>query len=279
MTSFSATRFKIGMAAAASVITTIGLVAVPQQGMGAASTRVEVAAVQLDAVLAAEATALVLSAPENDSAATTPIPDASMIQEAVGAAVSGIGETLTNIGRTILDAIGLVIAPIWWLAMPVTYGLYLDTRRRQSPGALYIGTVFDAGGWLMAPFKLGTVLFGRAGSSPAASTPNPARSENAVTPADAQIVEAAPAESLELPRPTSDSSTEPTVRPTARAKVSAPRAKAPLPLSAAATAHTDETATVPDGDTPSAGRANATTSKADAQRAKSPEMTKAGPRN
>ena len=53
MTSFSATRYKIGMAAAASVITTVGLVAVPQQGMGAASTRVEVMAVQLDAVLAA----------------------------------------------------------------------------------------------------------------------------------------------------------------------------------------------------------------------------------
>ena len=279
MTSFSATRYKIGMAAAASVITTIGLVAVPQQGMGAASTRVEVMAVQLDAVLTAEVSALVLSAPETDSAATTSVPDASTIQDAVGAAVSGIGETLTNIGRTILDAIGLVIAPIWWLAMPVTYGLYLDTLRRQSPGALYIGTVFDFGGWLFAPFNLGTVLFGRAGSSPAASTPNPARSAEAVTSDHTQAVDPAPAESLEVLRPTSDSSTEPIVRPTARAKVSAPRAKAPLPLSAAATAHAGETATVPDGDTPSAGRANARTSKADAQRAKSPEMTKAGPRN
>lgn len=279
MTSFSAKCFKIGMAAAASVITTVGLVAVPQQGMGAASTRVEVMAVQLEAVLAAEVSALALAVPETDSAASVPVPDARMIPDSVNAVVSGIGETLTNIGRTILDAVGLVIAPIWWLAMPVTYGIYLDTRRRQSPGSYYIATVFDAGGWLMAPLKLGTVLFGPPASSPAASGSNPARSANAVSPDGAQTVEAVPAESLELLRPAADSSTEPTVRPTARAKVSAPRAKAPLPLSAAASAHADEAATTSDADTPSAGRAKATTSKADRQRANRAEMTKAGPRH
>jgi hypothetical protein len=271
MTSFSATRYKIGMAAAASVITTVGLVAVPQQGMGAASTRVEVMAVQLDAVLAAEATALVLSAPETDSAATTPIPDASTIQEAVGAAVSGIGETLTNIGRTILDAIGFVIAPIWWLAVPVTYGLYLDTRRRQYEGSNYIPTVIDAAGWLFAPFNLGTVFFGRAGLSNAASG---AASEESRTPA-APIAEFAPVEtSLHV-----DAIAVPTTRPTSRVKVSAPRAKAALPLSAAATAHAGEAATAPAAETPGAGRGKADTSKADAQRANRAEVTKAGPRN
>lgn len=270
MTSFSATRFKIGMAAAASVITTVGLVAVPQQGMGAASTRAEVMAVQLDAVLTAEVSSLVLSVPETDSTASTPIPDASTIQEAVDAAVSGIASTLTVIGRTILDTIGFVIAPLWWLAAPVTYGIYLETRRQQYEGSYYIPTVIDAVGWLFAPLNLGTVFFGRAGSSSAASS---AAAEESRTPA-APIVESAPAEtSLRV-----DSTTVPTLRPTARAKVSAPRAKDPLPLSAAATAHTDETGTAPAAETPGAGRGKANTSKAEAQRANRAEMTKAGPR-
>jgi hypothetical protein len=276
MTSFSATRYKIGMAAAASVITTVGLVAVPQQGMGAASTRAEVAAVQLDAVLTAEVSALVLSAPETDSAATTPIPDASTIQDAVGAAVSGIQQALWTVGVLVGTVVGFAIAPLWWLAHPVTFPFYMRmTKPEAFSSPNYITNGFDTIPWLMAPLFLGfSISRGLAQSGPTA-----ARSAEAVTSDHAQAVDAAPVESVDVPRPTSDSSTEPTVRPTARAKVSAPRAKAPLPLSAAATAHTDETATVPDGDTPSAGRANATTSKADAQRAKSPEMTKAGPRN
>lgn len=270
MTSFSATRYKVGVAAAASVITTIGLVAVPEQA-GATSFRADVAVVQLDAVLAAEVSALALSAPETDSATT------SAISAAAQAAASGIGETLTNIGRMVLDAIGFVIAPIWWLAMPVTYGIYLDTRRRQSPGSYYIGTVFDVGGWLFAPFNLGTVFFGRAGSSPAESSPSSARSAEAVTPADTHIVEAVTAESPEALRPTSTA--ESPARPRARAKVSVPRAKATPPLSAAASEHSDETATVPDTETPSAGRGKANTPKAEAQRPNRPEMTKAGPRH
>lgn len=271
-------RYRIGIAAAASVVMTAGLVAIPQQGVGVGSARVAVAAVQLDAVLAAEVSALALAVPETDSAATTPIPDTSTIQEAVGAAVSGIGGTLTDIGRTILDAIGLVLAPIWWLAAPVTYGFYLETRRRQYPGT-YIPTVFDAAGWFAAPLYLGTVLFGPAGSSPAASGPTAARSAEAVTPDGTQTVAAASAESLEVLRPASDPTTDPAVRPTARAKVSAPRAKTPVPLSAATTAQADEAATVPAAETPSAGRGKAITSKSDAQRANRAEMTKAGPRH
>lgn len=244
-------RYKVGMAAAASVITTIGLVGVPQQEVGGASARVEVAAVHLDAVLAAEVSAIVLSVPENDSAATIPVPDARTIQEVVDAAVSGIAGVLTVIGRTVLDAVGFVIAPLWWLAVPVTYGIDLETRRRQSSGP-YIATIIDAAGWLVAPFNLGTVIFGRAGSNPAASTPEPARS--------AQTVDAGPS-------------------PNPRAKISAPHSKATVPLSAAASEHSDETATVPDTETPSAGRGKANTPKAEAQRPNRPEMTKAEPRN
>lgn len=267
MTSFSATRCKVGVAAAASVITTIGLVAVPQEGMGAASTRVEVATVQLDAILAAEVSSLVLSAPETDSAATTPIPDASTIQEAVGAATSGIAATLTGIGRTILDVIGFAIAPLWWLALPVTYGIYLETRRQQSQGS-YIPTVLDAAGWMFAPFNLGTVLFGRAGSSTAAPG---AAAEEWRSP-DALNVEFAPAETSLRAVFT----TEPTLRPNSRAKVSAPRAKTTVPPSAAVSTHAGEA--VPHPDAPSAGRGKAATSKADRQRASVSEVTKAGPR-
>lgn len=277
MTSFSATRYKIGMAAAASVITTVGLVAVPQQGMGAASTRVEVMALQLDAVLTAEVSALALSMAETDSAASTPIPDARTVQEAMDAAVSGIAGMLTVIGRTVLDAVGFVIAPLWWLAVPVTYGIYLETRRRQSSGT-YIPTIIDAAGWLFAPFNLGTVFFGRAGSSPAESSPNPARSAEALTPDHGRTVDPAPAESLEVLRPTSALTSEPTLRPTVRAKVSAPRTKAPVPLSAAATPPAEATAPAPDAETPNAGRGTATTSKSDRQRTNRPEVTKAGPR-
>lgn len=268
MTSFSATRYKIGMAAAASVITTIGLVAVPQQGMGAASTRVEVMAVQLDAVLAAEVSALVLSVPETDSAATTPIPDARTIQDAVDATVLGIRQALWTVGVLAGTVVGFAIAPLWWLAQPVTFPFYMRmTRPEYFSSPNYIVTGFDTIPWLMAPLFLGFSVF----QSPAASTPSPARS--------AQTADAAPAESPDLLRPTSAATVEPTLRPNSRAKVSAPRAKATVPLNAAASADTDETATVPDTETPSAGRGKATASTADRQRASKAEMTKAEPRN
>jgi len=266
MTIFRATRYKVGTAAAAIVITTIGLVSVPQHGTGIASARVETALVQIDAVLAAEATALVLSAPEKDSAATTPIPAASTIQEAANAAELGIGQVLTDIGRAILNIIGFVIAPVWWLAMPVTYGLYLDIRRRQYQGSNYIPTVLDAAGWTVAPLALGYLILGFPVSNPAAST-----SDSTVGPV--------PAEGVEVLRPTSAPIAEPTARRHPRAKVFAPRAKTTVPLGAAATARADETAVDPGTDSPSAGRAKATTSKSDRQRGNRHEVMKAGTRN
>ncbi len=275
MTSFSATRYKIGMAAAASVITTVGLVAVPQQGMGAASTRVEVMAVQLDAVLTAEVSALALSVAETDSAASTPIPDASTIQESVGAAVSGIQQALWTVGVLVGTVVGFAIAPLWWLAHPVTFPFYMRMTKPESfSSPNYITNGFDTIPWLMAPLFLGfTISRGLAAAGPAA-----ARSAEALTPDHERTVDPAPAESLEVLRPTAGSATVPTIRPTARAKVSAPRTKAPVPLSAAATTPAEATAPAPDAETPNAGRGTATTSKSDRQRTNRPEVTKAGPR-
>ncbi|HPZ95204.1 MAG: hypothetical protein IT195_14410 [Microthrixaceae bacterium] len=269
-------RYRIGIAAAASVVMTAGLVAIPQQGVGVGSARVAVAAVQLDAVLAAEVSALALAVPETDSAATTPIPDASTIQESVDAAVLGIRQALWTVGVLVGTVVGFAIAPLWWLGHSVTFPFYMRMTKPESfSSPNYISNGFDTIPWLMAPLFLGFTI----SRDLAASGPTAARSAEAVTPDGTQTVAAASAESLEVLRPASDPTTDPAVRPTARAKVSAPRAKTPVPLSAATTAQADEAATVPAAETPSAGRGKAITSKSDAQRANRAEMTKAGPRH
>lgn len=179
-----------------------GLVAVPVEVRATALPRIESHQVQLHALTASAA--LGSAGPKTEQ--LTP---SDVVPTAVGTAndefAAGLATALETIGRAAVDVAGLVLAPVWYVAFPITFQMasaYLDTIDSSYynfpdltglVGLLRLGRVI--GIWLDFPLRASSYLFptppAMAQPSAAAAAPEGTRAVNPVVRPETRAADAA----------------------------------------------------------------------------------------
>ena len=175
MTGFVRSQYVNVGATASAAILAFGLVTVPAERYDSVIARTESAAVQLQAVVATQVAALMNSAPNAGTVAADPSASrgiSALIPSAAATAAASTGsDTLASIGRALLNLVGALVAPVWWLAFPITYRFYVSEQQRRAAPALYFETFpFTGWSWFAAPLILGNLVFPEITPAPAAAT-------------------------------------------------------------------------------------------------------------
>ena len=100
----------------------------------------------------------------NGSSVPDSSPTTTTALTAANAAATGGNDPLTSLGRGLLNLVGPVLAPIWWVALPITFQLYLNARQKAIATS-----AIDYLGWFGAPFSLGNLFFPESTPAPTAS--------------------------------------------------------------------------------------------------------------
>jgi hypothetical protein len=150
-----------------AAIVALGLVTAPPERYDSVIARTEFAAVQLQAVVATQVAAFVNTAPRAGTVAADPSAStgnsALAPSAAATAAASTAGDAFTSIGRVLLNLVGSLTAPIWWLGFPITLPLYLQGG---TSGVGFLDFLF----WMVEPFFFGNRVFPVVTPAPAAAT-------------------------------------------------------------------------------------------------------------
>lgn len=261
MVGFCCTRSSVGVATI-TVAVALGLVNTPLDRQEI-SIETAVTEVQLRAV-ATQIAALASTEPGAtlDAAAT-----ASATYETIEITdpIEGVPRQLLSLA---LLPVGLAIAPLWYLAAPISYSLYALATGNTSPG---YGAIFVFLGWAAAPFQLSYLLvptiktpvtyeYTEPGQPSASSKPARAASAQNLIPeglAPTDVMEADSAKSELLPQPRRSASRTAAVRPLAARGVSPAAA-----LTADTSPRVADEPSLPDADVRSAARAAAATPRA-----------------
>lgn len=188
----------IGTVASAAVVT-FGLVTVPPERYDSMIIRTEMAAVQLQTAVSTQVAAIMNTAVADASTGSWTTGGLTPSAAAAAAATSG-GDFLASLGRSFLNIVGALLAPVWWAAFPITYSIYLSAQQRAAAPAVYLANIFTTFGWFFAPLSLGQSVFPE-------STPTP----GVAAAASSLGAETAPAnpvvEGLDLAAPAVDAPT------------------------------------------------------------------------
>ena len=207
-------------------------------------------------------------------------PNSPLTTDAVSAAATATAtsadDLLSAVGRVALNVVGALLSPVWYLAFPITQGLgslYGYNPPFLDPSGIFsaFNTLSNFGKWLSFPFRLGEVVFPP--SVPELAATQSAAAAHSVT-ADSEVSAA----TTEPVLANTAQISVPIVSPNRRERGAAQRGTATAPpAAAAATAIGDATpsptATVATGptrsvsSTPSAQRADKTSTSARAGRA------------
>jgi len=164
----SVRRLSSSIAAAASAaVVTFGLVTVPPERYDSMIIRTEMAAVQLQTAVSTQVAAIMNTAVADASAASWTTGTLTPSASAAAAAATSGGDFLASLGRSVLNIVGALLAPVWWAAFPITYQIYLSAQQRAAAPAVYLPNIFTTFGWFWAPLSLGQSVFPE-------STPTPA---------------------------------------------------------------------------------------------------------
>lgn len=178
----------LGAAAVAAALA-VGLVTVPPERYESVIARTEIAAVQLHAAVTTQLAAVANAAPEHVVEQT--VFAAGVLPVNAASASAAAENVLTTLGRTVLKALGVLVAPLWWLGFPITYPLYLQVQRLMHPQVANIGSIFDLMGWFIAPGTIANSVFGPPPAASAAADAEPAEADTAGVAPDGDTLEAA----------------------------------------------------------------------------------------